>query len=291
MSVLLAALLLSAQGPKPLADLPFEHSRGRIWLKATLNGQPVDATLDSGAAGIYAFEPAAARANGTKGAQSTIFGAGETPAQVWQAQGLRLGLGEAIVPVSHILAPAFEETPRRPIEVIAGFNLLMRYAVDVDYNAARVKLYPSWTYRPPQGYIALRATFTGRNAVVDADLGLPGLGHRRVKALLDTGSGFGIEISRKMALREGLDDRFNDRPVEKGPGGLSGGTRVRHLDRAAFRLAGVDLKPEVRVSMTEGGASGANAEYDVLIGDDVLRHYDLVFHYWRGRVYLRPNGR
>ena len=287
MPVILAALLLTGQGPTPVADLPFQHGRGRIWLAATLNGQPVSAVLDSGAAGIYAMESVAERARGAKGEPFTLFGAGETAAQAWHAKGLELGLGAVTLSVPYILAPAFGEPPQRPVEVLLGFDLMMRYAVEVDYRASRVRLYPSWTYRPPQGYQSLRASFAGRNAVVDAELELPGLGRRPVKAMLDTGTGFGVEISRKMALREGLDERFAATPIEKGPGGISGGNRVRHLGGASFKLAGVESNTPVRVSMTDAGAGGTKSDYDVLIGDDVLKGFDLVFHYWRGRVYLR----
>lgn len=291
MTAVLAALLLSMQGPLPIADLPFEHGRGRVWLKATLNGQPVEAILDSGAAGIYALEAAATRAQGAKGLPVSISGLGDSAARAWQASSLDLGLGSLVLKVPYILAPAFEEAPRRPMDVILGFDLLMRYAVEIDYGASRVRFYPSWSYRPPQDYQALRASFAGRNAVVDADLNLPGLGLRHVKAMLDTGSSFGVEISRKMALREGLDERYADIAVEKGPGGIAGKTQVRRLRGGSLTLVGTELPAETRVSMTSGGMGGAKSDYDVLVGDDVLRHFDLVFHYWRGRVYLRPNGR
>jgi hypothetical protein len=291
MPLTLVALLLAAQGPAPAADLPFEHQRGRIWLKATLNGQSAEAILDSGAAGIYALEGAAAQAGGTRGTAVNVFGVGDSGAKAWQASSLDLGLGPLTMKVPYILSPAFEEPPRRPIDVIVGFDLLMRYAVEVDYIGSHVRIYPSWNYRPPREYQALRASFAGRNAVVEADLTLPGIGQRRVKAMLDTGSSFGVEISRKMAVREGLDERFADVAVEKGPGGISGGTQVRRLAGVSLTLAGRESPVETRVSMTSGGMGGANSDYDVLIGDDVLRHYDLVFHYWRGRVYLRPNGK
>lgn len=291
MPVTLAALLLLGQGPTPIADLPFEHQRGRIWLKATLNGQPAEAILDSGAAGIYALEPAATQARGARGAPVSISGIGESVAKAWQASALELGLGPLLLKVPYILAPAYDVPPRRPIDVIVGFDLLTRYAVEVDYVGSRLRLFPSWGYRPKPEYHALRASFAGRNAVVDAELTLPGVGLRRIKAMLDTGSSFGVEISRRMALREGLDDRFAELPVEKGPGGISGAAQVRRLGGATLSLGGANLATEARVSMTSAGMGGAKSDYDVLIGDDVLRHYDLVFHYWRGRVYLRANGK
>ena len=285
------ALVVPVQAPLPVADLPFEHKPGRIWLKATLNGQPVDAILDSGAAGIYALESAAARARGVKGEALTVLGLGETPARVWRAEGLSLALGEVAVRVPYILAPVYAQAPRRAIEVSIGFDLLMRYAVEVDYVGARVRLFKPWAYRPPEGYAELRARFTGRNAVVEADLTIPGKGERRVEALLDSGAPFGLEISRKMAVREGLDDLLRDVPVEATPGGISGATKARRVKGVRGRLGGADFGGEARVTLTEGGAGGRDSGYDVLIGDEVLRHYDLVFHYWRGRVYLRPNGR
>ena len=111
---------------------------------------------------------------------------------------------------------------------------------------------------------------------------------RPLDVLLDSGAVGGLEITRKAAVREGLDERFRDTKTEDAPGGIGGPARVRRIGPVALRLAGLNLAPEATVVMGERGASGADAEYDAILGDAALRRFDVVFAYWRGRVYLRP---
>lgn len=288
-----ALAVLLVQSPKPVVDLPFEHDPGRIWLRATLNGNPAHAILDSGAFGICAFEDPAARARGTKGDAFSVTGIGETPGTGWHTKDLRFGLEgtDVAAPVPYILAPFRPLSGRRPVEAVAGFDFFLRYAVEIDYANRRLRLHRPWTYRPPADYIPLRLRFSERRPIVEADVELPGMPARRVSILLDTGAPNGLEISRRMAVREGLDERFKDVPTEDAPGGMSGPTRVRRIAHLRYRLAGVDLDSSATVSMTEGGLNGAKVDHDVLMGDAALRRFDVVFDYWHGRVYLRPNGR
>ncbi|GEM_PF-2672683 len=289
LTALLSALVSHGEFA-PLADVPFEHAPGRIWMRAALNGQPVDALLDSGASGLFAYEAAAERAQGTKGDAFPVVGSGEGAGTGWNATGLRLTLpGTPIAaPVPFILAPA-RALPGRPVEVAAGFDFLLRYAVEVDYGAQRLRLFNPWTYRPSPDYHELRVRFVGRRPVVALEARI-GDKARSLDVLLDSGAVGGLEITRKAAVREGLDDRFRDTKIEDAPGGIGGPSRVRRIGPVPLRLAGLDLAPDATVVMGERGASGADAEYDAILGDAVLRRFDVAFAYWRGRVYLRPRA-
>ncbi|RYG20793.1 hypothetical protein EON82_19845, partial [bacterium] len=88
MTLFAAALLAQA----PIADLPFERVGNRIYLKATLNGKPVNAVLDTGAGSTVA-DTGVGEAAGAKKIQEAIAGgAGANTVKAWIVSNLDLKL-------------------------------------------------------------------------------------------------------------------------------------------------------------------------------------------------------
>lgn len=289
MSVLAAALLLG-QRPSPVADLPFRHEPGRIWLKGVLNGKPARTMLDSGAYGIYATEAAAARAGGVKGEASQAMTLGGL-SDVWQTTML-FGLEGSLV---KSLVTGIVSTARAPsdvgFDVAAGFDLLGVYGVEVDYPNARVRLYEPFAYTPPKDAVGLEIRFQDRRPVVQIEIQMPGGRKRKVPALVDTGSPVGMWITRRLAKRDGMDDRYADLLVEEQGGGLGGKTWGRTVPGIKARFGKVPINGAAIVDMTGGGYADADLGYDVLIGDDLLQHFDLAFDYAHATLWVKPNGK
>lgn len=285
------ATLAQVQRPAPLAELSFEYEPGRIWVKGTLNGKPAHTMLDSGAGGIVVSEEAAERAGGSKAASiqaDTVGG----PSTLWYASGMSFGLEAGPVTVAADVIASFAKTARGDqIDVAAGFSLFAGLGVQIDYVHSKVRLYGPGQYVPAPGETALPIKFVDRTPRVTMTLQMPDGKRRKVVALVDTGSPVGLEITRRYAKRDGMDKRYRDLPVVDQPGGVGGATQARTVPGIEGEFGGTKLDGAATVNMTETGSTGAKADYDVLLGDGVLRHFDVTFDYLRATLWVRPNGK
>lgn len=62
------------------------------------------------------------------------------------------------------------------------------------------------------------------------------------------------------------------------------------MPKVEAELGEVKVIVTANVDTTEEGSAGRNASYDVLVGDDLLKRFDLGFDYLRSKLWIRPNG-
>lgn len=284
------ALLLS-QAPAPLAGVPFMHTPGRIWFTGTLNGNPVQAALDSGAGGILAAEPAAKKAGGTKGksfASETLGGSTD----VWEASGLMFGIpGSGVqLPVRGIVSLA-RLSGKNPPEVVAGFELLSALVVEIDYVHSRLRFYMPYAYQPPKGAVGVPITFVQGQPFAAVKVRLPGGKAEDAKALIDTGNPPELDVSLKFARAEGADRHYENIPITDQAGGVGGRTKGKVVKGASVEIGGAKLTVPAIIEMTDKGGGGSKAAQDVIVGDGILRHFDVTFDYAHEKIWLKPNGK
>ena len=289
---LLFALVL-AQRPKPLADLPFIHERGRVWLKAHLNGKAVDAVLDTGAA-VCVADADAAKAAGAKGERvGSANGIGTKAIDTWATMGLRLTLdgldeSQAVLYASDLSRMSGKNSRR--VNVLVGGDLLKCYAVEIDYPISRLRLYDPKGYLPPEGAKRLALRFDADRPLVEIPLRLPGGDDEAVSALLDTGS-TGIILTGSYAKRAHFADRFPDAKPYVGIGGLAGAAPGKQLAGVVGFLGGQVFAGLAAFDLSNGGLTGSGVAYDALLGDDLWSNRLVAFDYGRSVLYLMPPGR
>lgn len=289
MSPLFLALVL-AQRPKPLADLPFVHERGRVWLKAHLNGKPVDAMLDTGAE-VCIADADAANATGVRGERiGSANGMGSKAIDTWATTGLTLTLdgcdaAQAVLYASD-LSRMVGKGGHRPNALLGG-DFLKRFVVEIDYPGSRVRLYDPKDYAPSEGTRRLALRFDTGRPVVDLPMRLPGGDEETVSALLDTGS-IGISVTGEYIRRGHLLERFPDAKPYDGMGGIAGATPGRLLPGIVGFFGGMVFSGAVFLDLSKKGLTGPDVAYDTLAGDDLFANRLMTFDYGRSTLYLSP---
>lgn len=284
--MIVAPLLFLAQSPKLLADLPFEYAPGRIWLKATLNNQPVSVMLDTGANRSFVDQDVARKLGATKLGESRTSSVGGTGTS-WAVKGLALKLDGTSIFFEPSFAAKLPAMPGRDAWLGLGVDFISKYVVEIDYAAKRLRLYDPEGFPAPADHVPMRLTFLGGCATFRGRLQLPGLEERRLNVLFDTGSPMGFALTNRVVLAEGLDARFADAPRMSLPGPLGGGFRVALVKDSLFSLSTATIKGEAGLVLSPEGGLGKDAAFDALMGDQVFRQMHVVLDYSRSRMYLK----
>lgn len=185
------------------------------------------------------------------------------------------------------------------VDGILGADFLMRFTVEIDYDAERIILYDPRDWEPRRRDRRLAAAFTRNRPFVFVPLAIGARAAGIRKLLVDTGADLSLLVHTVPdSLRTpSLDSVFlTDVPTQTVPtkiaNGLGGGLRgsvgrSRSLLLADKELSGVItyFQPiDTAMVETMAGRQG-------IIGNELLRRFVLTVDYPRRQVYLRPEGR
>lgn len=291
--IVLLALLAACPAPAqaPAHVIPFELYDNRIYLDV---GGPGFAhrsfLLDSGAQLThYTAELVAAaglRTSGRVGITGTgsgrVRGAYVAPAAL-RIGTLTLPVGRGIsAPAETLFGPVFSGTGRR-FEGVVGYDLFAAYAVEIDYSARLLRLYPRRGAPVAGDPVPIR--LIDRKPYVDAGLTvggatLPALLH------LDTGFGGTLSLNGRFVAQQNLLARAGPTlaAVMRGVGG-AGEARLARIDRLRFGPIAAE-RPIVSLFLIQG--AGVRAESAGRIGGELLRRYRVTIDYAARTVRFVP---
>lgn len=289
----LLAFVAFGQAPVPLVDLPFERYADQIWLKASMNDKPIYAILDSGASetviDVDRIPPGA-----TNGGKKRFGGNGSSSVVGYALDGVKVNLGGAALDTPALYAiPLYGLSPDdgHIPGAILGYGFFRSHVVEIDYAASHVRVYEAATYDPPKGFETLPIQFIDRVPTVEGRLKLPEMEERTVVMEIDTGSAFGVDVGYRMVLREGLEKRLRKFPTTESSGVIGGTRRSRPVGSVDGKLGSFPFSAVGRLILTGQKMTTRDYDYDVTLGDEVLRRFTIVFDYSRSHVYLKPNGK
>lgn len=293
--VLLALLGMAhpAAAQAPSHVIPFELYDNRIYLDVAGPGFAHRRfLLDTGAQLThYTAElvaEAGLRTSGRVGITGT--GSGRIRGRYVAPATLRIGtlalpVGRGIsAPAELLFGPVFSGTGRR-FEGVIGYDLFAAFAVEIDYGARLLRLYPRGRAPAAGDPIAIR--LIDRKPYLQASLALGGAA---VPALLHLDTGFGGAL--------GLNGRFvaqNDLVARVGPTlaavtrGVGGATEARLARIDALRFGPIVVaRPIVSLALAQG--AGVRAESAGRIGGELLRRYRVTIDYAGRVVRLAPGA-
>jgi hypothetical protein len=172
------------------------------------------------------------------------------------------------------------------IDGIIGYSFLSRYLVKVDFDSLRINVFsPGYISYPPHGFL-LHPSFQGLPIV---PLTIRDSRKFNANYFFDTGAGLCLLLS----------NHFNEdsavllkrrKPVEIEVQGMGGKKRMRLSLLKELQIGTYKFK-KVPTYLFED-------EYNVLayprraglIGNDILRHFNLIINYPQREIYLMPNG-
>ncbi|MDP3459737.1 MAG: aspartyl protease family protein [Hyphomonas sp.] len=275
-----SALLLTAcaSAPPPAPDL--RVSGNRLFIAAEINGQPIEALLDSGAEMTLLDAAAAARLGlGTAGS-ADVRGSGAATEEVTFAEGLQTRAAgitlenqmAAVLDLTDISARVVGE----PVAAILGREIFdaARFYLDIETGAFR-------TANDTTLDGAVRLPLTDAMGIKQVPVRIEG--QPESLADFDLGNGSRVLISEAFARRAGLLEPARITGTESG-GGIGGAVTRQLVTLETLEIAGQTLRNVEAAIDPSPDAPDAN------VGVSVLRRFDMLIDFPGGAVWLRPRA-
>lgn len=271
-----------ARAQTPLVDVPITLCGVHIYTMAKINGQgPFPLNVDTG--GTMGISSGLAKKLGIVSSEDVIGGgSGAKTIRFGKADALNVQIGG--VEMKRLVGIITDDLGS--VEAGIGPELFERFTVQLDYDRMRMRLYPKGSF--PKGTNAavapLRFQRQERKPLVYLRVG-------KVAGwfLADTGGGVSLILQRNFWRKHGLD-RVGKAPVRTIVGYGVGGPIFGRIGRGPTLEFASILLPDMLVSysdMTQGTLS--NPERDGLLGQRILRRFNVTFDYAHARMALTPN--
>lgn len=274
-------------------SLPAKMSGDRIIVTVQLGAHKVNLQMDSGASEIL-LNSAVADATGVQSfGRRTETTAGQYLASDALIPEIDFG-GAAMRNVAAQTAPYGQSSYGDvPVAGLMGYDFIAGAVIHVDYFNGTVEAIAPDAFTAPPGAIALPIRLDDGVPIVDVRIG-SATGHAFI---VDTGA------DRSMIF-SGFANAHASDLVDQGLGqsmtasfpfigdvlGVGGKVEARPVQVSSLGLGSITL-PDWLFEVSQNAPSFEGDDYDGLIGQDVLRNFDVYFDYSRSTIYMLPNER
>ena len=277
--------LTFAQGKASSGWLPFEYVAGtRIFVRATVNGRPVLAMLDSGASSTVLDRRFASSLGLTPKGDLTGEGAGGST-QYSVVHGVTVQLGDLSWNGGDAVAidlSAVEKQVGHPLPMVLGGELFRDAVVEIDFKGRRIAFHNPSSYRAAPNARAVALTPAGENQAISVLVE-----GRAAKLLFDLGNAGTVDLFPGFWERPGFaDNRRTSTTFAGGVGGMSV-QRVTMLRTIALGSATFKELPS-RLEDRQSSLDARSGLLDGNIGMGVLSRFHLVVDFPHHRVLFAP---
>jgi predicted aspartyl protease len=271
--------------------IPFELSGNHIYVRGRINGsEPLWFIIDSGASrsgiNLKRAQELGLRLEG----EHTLAGAAGA---VKSARIRDVSFNLPGVDLTNLIVSAFalndiELYAGRPVDVVLGHDLFIRFVVEIDYETRRMSLYNASGYRYRGRGETVPILLSRNQPWVHAEINLPGLGPIGGQFVIDTGAQCALMLHPGFARQQKVLESVamtvatqatgvgGELPVKLG--------RIESFQWGSFVIHNpIALFPETEVGTFAGSNKAGN------IGGAILRRFKLIFDYTRQRIILEPN--
>ncbi|MEM1325860.1 MAG: aspartyl protease family protein [Bacteroidota bacterium] len=280
-------------------EIPFELINDLIIVEVTLNnGFPMKFIFDTGAEHTILNKPEIAQMMNMRYTRKfTIMGADmQTELYAYLIRNIDIKLGRLYSPNESILVLQedyfrFEELTGMPVYGILGANFFRQFVLSINYSSQVIELIkPSYFDKTKGKYQELPIEVYRNKPYLYADMNMTQDTAQTVKLLLDTGASLPLLIYTDTDTSLTIPPNAIPGNVGRGLGGFLSGYqgRVHSLEFSEFELANV---------VTNFQKSDSLYHYEVLndrngiIGNQILKRFEIVIDYWNQKAYLKPNKR
>ena len=274
-------------------DLPGQILSDRIILTAQINGRAVDFQLDSGASEILLNKAVAdALKLPSYGKQTeTTAGTYTTTRSIVP----RIDFGGATLENVAVTTAAFHTwaDDATPVAGLLGFDFIAGCVIRIDYVHGRVQAIDPATFDPPVAAIELPIRLDDDVPVVGLKIGAT----TSDRFILDTGADRSTLFSSFVlahpqdAADQGLGQQFTEAyPFFDRVAGVGGTIRVTRTQVPSLVVGSASF-PRWLFSVVHDAAAFEGEDYDGLLGQDILRNFDVYLDYPQLKIYLVPNDR
>ena len=278
--VFLGVCLAYGQGGPIVVEGKPDSSTGQLLIPVRLDEARVWCSLDSGFSAIIAVDRGRAAQAGLTAAQGTPT-AGDTPAKAILNVG-GVSLGERSISIRRLAAEAPE------MECIMGVAVLRRFAVEMDFATARVRLHERDAYRAPATAEAVPLIFrTNLNvAFVQIALTFADGTRRMAQVVPDTGTSYYAGVLVSPFLTSVLPQIRTASPAQR-PDSSRPDLRFKAGRLVAISVGSFTM-PEPVIALIETGLDGGVID-DGTLGTGFFRRFTVTFDFDGRVMYLQPN--
>lgn len=287
--ILLPGALLHAQ------EHDFEFISNHIYLNAEVNGKPARLVFDTGSSDVY-LDSTWLSESGIKFAQmgkAMVRGAGnEAKKTTLVFSGVNISMSgrqyaPQMVPVIDLRAILGDTA-----DGIFGLKDLKGKVIAIDYKNGKLTLADKLTAAQTEGFSRIPIeTDPNRPGKILVPIEVTVTSGKVIsgKALLDTGSGKGLEFTSKAAAKYGLDKIQDKTPFYYKHGGVGGESAGYEFAADKVTAANVLLSQgKARYSTDKAGAM-ASDEYIAVAGNEIWQHFTIIIDLNQSVLFLKEN--
>ena len=181
-----------------------------------------------------------------------------------------------------ILTSAYGEQ----IDGIIGFSFLSRYIVKIDYDSSKIMVYSRGSMKYPRGGYLLRPI------LATLPIQVARFEDERVvnsRFYFDTGAGLCLLLSHYFVEDSTILSR-KKRPVLTQGEGLGGKMEMQLTTMKAFKIGPYRFKKVPTYIFEDAYNVTAYPYLGGLIGNDILRRFNVILNYDHRDIYLQPNS-
>jgi hypothetical protein len=279
-------------GARYITDIPFRLLDGGIILaeiRIASFPDPLNFVFDTGCGGISLDSTTAVRFHlDPRASDQIVRGIGGIRRQRL-VTGLNIKLGDLVIDSLtaqvtdyDILSSIYGEK----IDGILGYSFFSRYLVKIDYDKERISVYENGNIRYPKGGWLLKPRLSWL-PVADGHMNEA----RDVDSRLyfDTGAGLCLLVSADFAADSAIFGGKKKPPVMTQTAGMGGKADMQLTTLKNFKLGPYRFKQIPVYIYADSFDAIHYPQLHGLLGNDLLRRFNVILNYARSEIYLMPN--
>lgn len=183
----------------------------------------------------------------------------------------------------NILSSIYGET----IDGIMGYGFFSRYLVKVNYDSSKMYIYTKGDITYPKGGFLLRPSLA-RLPMLEGQLN--DTRDIRSRFYFDTGAGLCLLVSSDFAADSAIFGPKKKPPVKTQAAGLGGTANMQLTTLKKFKLGPYRFRKIPTYIFEDAYDVISYPQLGGLIGNDLLRRFNLILNYARSEIYLTPNS-
>ncbi|MEQ9423440.1 MAG: aspartyl protease family protein [Cyclobacteriaceae bacterium] len=276
----------------PLAEVDFQYVRGHIIVEGSLEGSKnLKFIFDTGAMAAMIDQQVAEEINLKVNSEQQVVGAGGQTITLKQSTANNLLIGGLEFQGNDFILSDFSQFKAMGSidDGVLGQQQINQYVVEIDYDSQKLRFYDPDSYN-----------YTGDGEVIDIglEIGIPSIDvtyvlndgkEVRGRALIDTGAAMAANINTPTVEENNLIEKTEKKIARKAFGG-TGEFTIYEARIAGIKFGGLEFKqvPTSMSTLTSGPLSNPN--YLGLIGNPIMRQFNIILDYNNSRMILEPNS-
>ena len=172
------------------------------------------------------------------------------------------------------------------IDGIIGYSFFSRYLVRVDYDSQKMEIYTRGPVVYPKGGFLLRPRLYGLPMLEGQMMDARAI---RSRFYFDTGAGLCLLFSSSFTSDSAVFSPKRKKPVHIQGAGLGGKMRMQLTTLKNFSLGPFQFRQIPTYVFEDAYDVTSYPQLAGLIGNDLLRRFNLILNYDRSEIYILPN--